>query len=192
MGVHRKLSLMNSPAVPGISWSSYLNVFLRWEVNGHTYDANLYPSQTPETMSKSVLLSGERTILLWRIIIAVTVYSWRPNACNNMFHLPFVFGMKCCKEVYKQLCGLKIFWIYSFEDSTDSQNLWSCGSISLKTVLVFSKNFFRFQYNCEADHYNIFFCPIRKTHMIKKLWRRNTGYIKPEGGKYYLSMVDVK
>ena len=37
--------------------------------------------------------------------------------------------------------SFKIFCTYSFNDLTDSQNLWSCESISPKTILTFPKNF---------------------------------------------------
>ena len=46
--------------------------------------------------------------------------------------------------MHKQKCFLKIFFMYSFDDSTDIQNLRSCGSISPKTILIFPKNFLNF------------------------------------------------
>ena len=54
-----------------------------------------------------------------------------------LFHLSSVYGIKCLEEIY---C-YNIFCKYIFNDSTDWQNLWSCGSISPKAVLIFPKNF---------------------------------------------------
>ena len=44
------------------------------------------------------------------------------------------------------LC-LKIFCTYTFDDLADCQNMLSCGSISLKTVLIFHKNFLNFRFD---------------------------------------------
>ena len=46
----------------------------------------------------------------------------------------------------QQECNLKVFCTNSY-DLTDCQNLWNCGSISPKTVLIFSKNFLNFWFN---------------------------------------------
>ena len=52
-----------------------------------------------------------------------------------------VYGIKYLREISNQLCCLKMFWTYSFGASADSQNQWSCWSISPKTVLIFLMNF---------------------------------------------------
>ena len=51
----------------------------------------------------------------------------------------FLYGIKCLGVIYEQQCCLKIFWTFSF-NSTDCQNLWCCGSISLKAILIFPGN----------------------------------------------------
>ena len=63
---------------------------------------------------------------------------FRETIC--LLHLPTVYRIKCLGEVYKQLFCLEIFCMNSFDDSVDCQNLW-CGSISLKSILIFPKNF---------------------------------------------------
>ena len=59
--------------------------------------------------------------------------------------IPSLYGV-CSDEIYKQLCWLEIFCAYS-DDSTNRQNLTSCGSISPKTVLIFPKNIHNFRSN---------------------------------------------
>ena len=44
------------------------------------------------------------------------------------------------KKIYKQECYLEIFCTNSFDDSTNIENLGSCGLFSLKAALIFLKN----------------------------------------------------
>ena len=57
-----------------------------------------------------------------------------------LFHFSSMYGIKCFEDIYKQECRLDIFWMNSY-DSMDCQNLWSCGLVSPKTILILSKNF---------------------------------------------------
>ena len=58
-----------------------------------------------------------------------------------------MYGIKCLGEIYEQLCCFEILCTNFFDDSTDNQNLWSCGSFSPRTVLIFPENFL----DCEFD-----------------------------------------
>ena len=49
------------------------------------------------------------------------------------------------KSSHKSEGCLKIFCTYSFNDSTDGQNLWGYGTISSKAILIFPKNFLNFR-----------------------------------------------
>ena len=52
----------------------------------------------------------------------------------------FVWNQMPCQK-----CCLKILCPYSFDNSINCQNLWGCGMISSKAVLIFPKNFLDFR-----------------------------------------------
>ena len=78
---------------------------------------------------KSVSLSGERTtafVLFWDghvlVVFALSLLCMESNAFISRF-----------------------FYKCSFDDLMNIHNLWSCGSTSPKTVLIFPKNFLDFR-----------------------------------------------
>ena len=62
-----------------------------------------------------------------------------------LLNLFSVYGTKCFREIYKQVCCFEIFCMYSFGDSTNCQNLKNYGSISQKIVLIFPEKFLNFR-----------------------------------------------
>ena len=80
--------------------------------------------------------------LLWTI---EHYYGWDSFFSQKyLLHLPAVYGIKCIGENCKKRCRLKAFCTNSFNDSTDSQIMWSCRSLSSKIVFIFTKNFLNF------------------------------------------------
>ena len=99
--------------------------------------ANIFTSKTPSTMLKKLDLSSFKKTsafaFLLSIIIAITVSFRRPNARRIFLYLSSLYG------IYKKFtkCSLEIFCTCFFDDSTNSQNLKSRGSIFPKTIPIF-------------------------------------------------------
>ena len=86
-------------------------------------------------------------LLLWfllSIIISVMVSLGRPYV-KYLLH----FSLNVWNQMlWRNLWKIVLPWdlcTYSFDDLIDCQNLWCCGSISLKTILIFHKNFLNFR-----------------------------------------------
>ena len=78
--------------------------------------------------------------LVNRIIIAITV-SLRLYARSICSIVPLCIESNALEKSTINCAASRFFGTYSFDDSMDSQNVRSCGSISPKTVLIFLKNF---------------------------------------------------
>ena len=109
--------------------------------------ANISSYRTPTTMSKkSLSLSSEWTltfVLLLSIIMAVTVSLGRTFAISIYSIFPLCMESNILEKSTNKSVSSKFFCTMSFYDSTDCQNLWCCGLIFTKTVLIFS-NFLNF------------------------------------------------
>ena len=68
----------------------------------------------------------------------------RPMWDHMLGVLASVYGVKYLVEIYKQVCCLKIFCKYSFNDLTNSHKLRSYWLISPKAVQIFPVNFLDF------------------------------------------------
>ena len=71
------------------------------------------------------MFSGKTSVSADYILVVFATYS--------------VNGFKCMEELYKQQCYLVSFSMYSFDDSTESENRGCCWA--LKTDLIFIYNF---------------------------------------------------
>ena len=58
----------------------------------------------------------------------------------SLLHLPTVFKNKCFEEINEQVWPREFFFTYSFDNSSDIQDLRSCGSISPKTIQIIPEN----------------------------------------------------
>ena len=74
-------------------------------------------------------------------------FFWKTTYNKYLLHLSSKYGIKYLEEIYKHECCLGIFGTYSFNDSTDSQYLRSCGSIPPKIILIFPENILNFRPN---------------------------------------------
>ena len=78
-----------------------------------------------------------KPLILYDIIVAVTVSSEKAICEHYLPHLSSVYRINYLGKMLKYECCLVIFCTYFFNNLTNLQDLRSCGSISLKTVLIF-------------------------------------------------------
>ena len=76
--------------------------------------------------------------------MAITVSLRRPYSKRICSIFSPSKAIKCLGEIYKQNT-LRYFCMFSFDNLTNCQNLRSCRLISLKTILIFPKNFCNFR-----------------------------------------------
>ncbi len=81
-----------------------------------------------------------------RIILMATVSSGKPYARSICSIFPLCMTSHAREKSMNKIVD-KIFFIYSFNDSGNSQNLRSCVLIPLKTILIFLKNFLNIRSN---------------------------------------------
>ena len=121
------------------------SMFSRHCVN--KYGANVSPRKTSPTISKKYVSTkwANDCFHVFRRHHYSCRFPFGREHVNSIFSiLPPCMEWNALEKMKKQQCCLEIVCTYSFNNATQSKNLWNCRSISLKNHSGFSLEFSQF------------------------------------------------